>query len=216
MTVPVQDTQAQEQKISDKELNFRNLEAKYQKELAQERAARQEAERIAHEAKQRQAHDEDDDSEPYVDHRKLEKKLARFGEQTKQQTQSEIKQAVQQAIEEERQNAWLRNNPDFSDVLSHAQKLYEYDPELGDTILKMPENFERQKLVYKNIKALNLHKPAQKQQSIQDKIDANKRSPYFQPSGIGNAGYESVGDFSPVGQKQAYDKMQQLKSKLRI
>jgi len=80
----------------------------------------------------------------------------------------------------------------------------------------MPEGFERQKLVYKNIKALGLNMPEVKQPTIQDKIDANKRSPYYQPSGVGTAPYASVGDFSSQGQKQAYAKMQELKNKLRI
>jgi hypothetical protein len=80
----------------------------------------------------------------------------------------------------------------------------------------MPEGFDRQKLVYKNIKALGLHKPAIKEPSIQEKIDANRRSPYYQPSGVANAPYSTVGDFSTAGQKNAYQKMQELKSKLRI
>jgi hypothetical protein len=80
----------------------------------------------------------------------------------------------------------------------------------------MPEGFERQKLVYKNIKALGLHKPEEKAPSIQDKVDANRRSPYYQPSGVGSAPYAPVGDFSANGQKAAYEKMQELKSKLRI
>jgi len=90
------------------------------------------------------------------------------------------------------------------------------DPELAESILEMPEGFERQKLVYKNIKALGIHKPAMKEPSIQEKVDANRRSPYYQPSGVSTAPYSQVGDFSNTGQKQAYEKMQQLKSQLRI
>ena len=57
-----------EQKPSDKELNFRALEAKYQRELERERSARMEAERIAQEASQRKQQpvvedDEDDNGE---------------------------------------------------------------------------------------------------------------------------------------------------------
>lgn len=211
-TIPVQP-------VDDKEKNFRALEAKYQRQLSQEREARLEAERIAQEALQKkqllQNDDDDDDSEPYVDKRKLQKTLNKFGEQNKQQTQAEIRQAVQQAIEEERNNTWLKNNPDFEDVMAHAEKIYNVDPELADTILKMPNNFDRQKLVYKNIKALGLDKPPQKPSSIQDKIDANKRSPYYQSSGVGAAPYHSTSDFSSSGQKQAYEKMQELKDRLR-
>jgi hypothetical protein len=80
----------------------------------------------------------------------------------------------------------------------------------------MPDTFARQKLVYKNIKALGLHRPEAKAPSVQEKIDANRKSPYYQPSGVGTAPYQSVGDFSAGGQKQAYDKMQELKNRLRI
>ena len=207
----------QDVKPNDKELNFRALEARYQKQLEQERAARLDAERIAQEMQQRQQQQpEEDDNEPYVDHKKLDRKLAKFGQQNRQETQSEIQKAVQTALAEDRKASWLKNNADFYDVLQHAEKFAQHDPELAETILQMPEGFERQKLVYKNIKALGLHKEMPKQQSIQEKIDSNKRSPYYQPSGVGTAPYSQVGDFSDNGQKQAYDKMKQLQKQLRI
>ncbi len=214
MTAQPQESQPQQQKVDTKELNFRQLEAKYEKQLQIERSARIEAERIAQE--RRIPEPEEDDSEPYVDNKKLDKKLARFGEQSKQQTQSEIHKAVQVAISEERKQNWLKQNSDFYDVLQHAEKFAQHDPDLAETILEMPEGFERQKLVYKNIKALGLHKEAPKQASIQEKVDANRRSPYYQPSGVGTAPYSSQSDFSANGQKAAYEKMQQLKAQLRI
>ncbi len=219
MTANSSESQVQENKPTDKELNFRKLEAHYEQKLAAERAARTEAERIAQEAQSRRHKVEDDDEsdEPYVDHKKLEKKLARFGEQTHKQTQTEINQAVRQALSEERKQNWLKQNPDFYDVLQHAEKFAQKDPELAETILEMPEGFERQKLVYKNIKALGLHKPEVKQPSIQEKVDANRRSPYYQPSGTATAPYAGTGgDYSQTGQKTAYEKMQQLKKQLRI
>lgn len=209
----------QENKPSDKELNFRMLEAKYEKALAQERSARLEAEKAAHEAmtkKQQVADDDDNDDEPYIDQKKLKKKLDRFGEQTKVQTQSDINKAVHVALQEERKNNWLKSNNDFYDVLQHAEKLAQRDPDLAESILEMPEGFERQKLVYKNIKALGLHKAEVKQQTIQEKVDSNRRSPYYQPSGVGTAPYNAQSDFSAGGQKQAYDKMQELKKNLRL
>jgi hypothetical protein len=221
MSVPTQENQTQDTKPSDKELNFRALEAKYQRQNEQERAARLEAERQRDEAlaKRQQVSnddDDDDDSEPYVDKKKLNKKLAKFGQQAKQETSAEINQAVQQALKEERKQNWLRTNSDFYDVLQHAEKFAQQDPELAESILEMPDSFERQKLVYKNIKALGIHKPEVKQPNIQDKIDANRRSPYYQPSGVGSSPYQSQGDFSAGGQKQAYEKMQELKNRLRI
>jgi hypothetical protein len=216
MTVPESVAHVQENKPSDKELNFRQLEAKYERQLAQERAARQEAERIVQERSQQHNQDDDDDSEPYVDHKKLNKKLAKFDEQNRRQTQTDVQQAVQIALKEERKQNWIKQNPDFYEVLQHAEKFAQRDPELAETILEMPEGFERQKLVYKNIKALGIHKPEVKQPSIQEKVDQNRRSPYYQPTGVGSAPYNSQSDFSPSGQKNAYDKMQELKNKLRI
>jgi hypothetical protein len=211
------ENQVQENKPNDKELNFRALEAKYQRQLEQERQARLEAERQAQEAlAKKQQEDDESDDEPYVDKKRLEKKLARFGQSTQSEIQKAMEVAKESAKEEVKREIWLENNPDFYDVLQHAEKFAQRAPKLAESILRMPEGFERQKLVYQNIKELGVHKPETKQPSIQDKIDANRRSPYYQPSGVGAAPYAAAGDFSPSGQKNAYDKMQELKSKLRI
>lgn len=216
MTVSPETQSQPEQKQNDKEHNFRLLEQKYQKQLEQERAARMEAERLVQESRRAPVQEDDDSDEPYVDHKKLEKKLAKFGQQQSQQTQSEIQKAVNTALHEERKQNWIKNNGDFYDVLKHAEKLAQRDPELAESILEMPEGFERQKLVYKNIKALGLHNPEAKPPSIQEKVDANRKSPFYQPSSAGNSPYSSQGDFSKTGQKQAYDKMQELKNRLRL
>lgn len=214
MTAPTQD-QVVEQKPSDKEMNFRQLEAKYQRQLEQERNGRLEAERRAEEASRRQEPDEDD-SEPYIDHKKLEKKLAKFGEQSEKKTQNEIQKAVHVALEEERKTNWLKQNSDFYDVLAHAEKLANSDPELAETILKMPDNFDRQKLVYKTIKAQGIHKPPVPQPTIQDKINSNRRGSFYQPTGVGAAPYSSQGDFSATGMKDAYTKMKELQARTRF
>lgn len=207
--------QPQENKANDKEINFRALEAKHQRQLSEERAKREEAERLNQELLSKQQQEEETDPEPYVDHKKLDKKLAKFGQTTQSDIQKAMEIAKQAAKEELKQEMWLEKNPDFYDTMKLAQKLYETDQELAETILKMPDNFDRQKLVYKNIKALGLHQE-KKQPSIQEKIDANKRIPYYQPSGVGTAPYQSAGDFSAAGQKNAYNKMKELQSKLRM
>jgi len=199
---------------SDKELNFRALQSRYERELQQERAAREAAEKRVAEQESRPANEDDD--EPYVNKKKLDKTLSRFGQESKKETQSEIQRAVQTAIREEKKANWVNQNKDFYDILGHADKLMEADPDLAESILEMPEGFERQKLVYKNIKALGLHKPKEVKSTIQDKVNANQRGPYYQPSNIGTAPYASQGDFSQAGQKQAYDKMQELKSRMRL
>jgi hypothetical protein len=215
MTNQVQDTQqtAQDQKISDKEINFRKQEQLYQRVLSEKEA------RIAELEKKAQVNvreEEDDDSEPYVDHKKLNKKLSKFGEATKSDIASQMQQAKELAKDEIRQELWLENNPDFYSVLQLADRFAQKAPELAKTILRMPEGFERQKLVYQNIKTLGIDQPEKKESSIQEKIDSNKRGSYYQPSTIGTAPYASVGDFSPTGQKNSYDKLLELKNRLRL
>jgi hypothetical protein len=208
--------QLQEAKSNEKELNFRRQEAMYQRMLKEKEDRIAEIERQLAQKPRPQPDDDDDDDEPYVDKKKLERKLGKFGAQVKEETQGEIHRAVQTALKEERKQSWLKGNPDFYEVLQHADKLAEKDPEFAETILSMPDGFERQKLVYKTIKNMGMHKPAGKESSIQDKIDANRRSPYYQPSGVGASPYSQVGDFSETGQKSAYEKMQQLKKNLRL
>lgn len=216
MTLPAQENQPEVQKSSDKEINFRKLEEKYERLLAQERQAREDAERKAQAARVQSDDDEDDDADPYVDKRKLEKKFVSFEKKMEERIDKKAEEKARSMLYSEKKDSWLRNNPDFYDVMQHAEKFAMQDPELAETILEMPEGFERQKLVYKNIKALGLHKAPEKAPSIQDKIDANRRSPYYQGGGVGTAPYNSQGDFSKTGQKSAYDKMQELKSRLRL
>jgi hypothetical protein len=217
MTTNPQENPSQVQeaaKVSDKELNFRKQEAMYQRMLEERDRRLAEIEERLNARKN--ADDDDEDDDTFIDRKKLEKKLSKFGEQTQKQTQSEIQKAVQLALADERRQNWLKSNPDFREVMQHAEKFAEKDPELAETILEMPDGFERQKLVYKTIKAMGLHKPEEKQSTIQDKVNQNKRSPYYQPSGVGSAPYAGAGDFSQSGQKNAYEKLQELKRNLRI
>jgi hypothetical protein len=227
MTINPQDGQKQDQistengQKQDKEHNFALLRGQLEKERLEKQSLLEELEKTKKLASERINQKEDleeveDDNEPYVDHRKLEKKLAKFGAKTKQETDERIQSAVQRALSEERKNMWLKSNPDFYEVMQHAQTFADKDPELAETILQMPEGFERQKLVYKNIKALGIHKKEEPKTNIQNTIDQNRKSPFYQPSGIASAPYANVGDFSPTGQKTSYEKMKEMQKRLRI
>lgn len=216
---PNQAQQVQPVQNNDKEVNLGRIRAKYEQELALERAKREEVERKIQELSQnrhQESDDEDDDSEPYVDHKRLNKKLNKFGQNTQSEIRSAMQQAKELAKEELKQELFLDNHSDFHQVLEHAEKFAEKHPKLAENILRMPAGFERQKLVYQTIKELGIDKPEQKQPSIQEKIDANRRAPYYQPSGVGASPYSSQSDFSQSGQKQAYEKMKELQSRLRL
>lgn len=213
-------TQSQPTQLTDKELNFRKQEEMFNRKLEQERQARLAMEKELQELKKprQQVDDDEDDDEPYVDKRKLTKTLSQFGQQTKQETANIVQQEVSKALAEERKNMWVKQHNDFNQVMTpeNIQKFADKHPDLAEDILAMPEGFERQKLVYRNIKALGIDKPEVKPSSIQEKIDANRKSPYYQPSGVGSAPYAAVGDFSPSGQKNSYYKMKELQNRLRL
>lgn len=212
--------QAQENKPSDKEINFRKIEEKHRRELAEMQARLEETERKVNEARKPYKDDDDDDNddEPYVGHKRLEKKLSSFERKLEEKIDRKAEEKARMLIDRKEEEDWIKNNSDFGDVLKEENlvKLVNKAPGLAESIKRMPDGIEKQKLVYNTIKTMGLDKPEQKQPSIQDKIDANRRSPYYQPSGVGAAPYSSVGDFSQSGQKNAYAKMQELKSKLRI
>ncbi len=161
--------------------------------------------------------DEDDESEPYVDHRKLNKKFAQFEQTFEKKVDAMAEQKARSMIEQERQNSFLKQNPDFEQVLSQEmlRKFAEKHPEIAEPMLDMPDNFSRQKLLYQNIKALGVNQPDRKQESIQETIDKNRRSPYYQPGGGNSPPYAGQGDFSQSGQKNAYSKMKELISNRR-
>jgi len=228
MSAEAQVNQTQEPKNDTIESNLSKQRKMYERQLEQERIARQQAEdRIAalertvqERAKQSSSDDEDDqeDNEPYVDRRKLSKELNKFQKNIEQTIDQKAEAKAAALIELERKNSYLRENADFEQVMNQEtiEKFAQKHPRLAENILRMPDGFERQKLVYENIKALGINKPEEKQSSIQEKIDSNRKGPYYQPTGVGGPGYASAGDFSASGQKNSYAKMQELKNRLRL
>lgn len=220
-----QDQASTEQKQSDKEYNF--AQVRKQAEQADRRA--QEAERRAAEAERRiseieraaeernASHVEEDSTDPYVDHKVLEKKLVKRESEQDKKYEKKIQEGVQRALEQDRNAQFVKQNPDFYQILTPdlLEKFAEKHPDLAESLQAMPDGFERQKLVYKNIKALGVHlKEAPK---IQETINSNRRHPgLYQGSQVGASPYSSNSDFSQSGQKTAYDKMKDLQSRLRL
>lgn len=213
-------------KENDKEYNFEQLRKKLEateREMTQAKAKAASYEKEIQETAKKKFRDidpEEDDSydEPYVDERRLNRKLARFEERFEKKVDEKAEIKARSLIQQERDNNFLKQNPDFAQVLSPEiiEKFAQKHPEVAEPMLEMPDGFARQKLLFQSIKMSGLHKPAAPAQSIQEKIDANRKGPFYQPTGVGSAPYAGGGDFSPVGQKSAYEKVQELKSRLRL
>jgi hypothetical protein len=205
-----------------KEVNIIQL----RKQVEHERKARQEAEERATRAEKERENarhnpDADDDilsDEPYVDHKSLDRKLKKFEASMDQRIDKKAEEKARVLMEQERRSNYLKQKQDFDQVMTQEmmQKLVAKDPELAETILEMPDGFARQKLVYHAIKAIGLDKKEEPKKSIQETIEKNRRSPYYQPSGGATPPYDSAGDYSDAGKKNAYEKMQALKSKMRL
>lgn len=195
------------------ETNLRKLAKALETERESNQKMQQELTQLR-EASQRSRDQDSDDGEPYVDQKRLSKELNRFAEDWDKKFDRKVEEKASMMIERERQQAFLKNNPDFNQIMNDEavlNKLAERHPDIVEPLLQMPDNFARQKLVYQNIKALGVHKPDAPKTSIQDKVDANRRSPYYQPSSASSTPpYGFQGDFSKGGQKNAYQKMQDL------
>jgi hypothetical protein len=214
---------AQDTVQKDKELNFERLRKQLEQEKAEKLQLQQkfaELERAAQQAKQSpHPHDEEEDTnEPYVDHKSLTKKFSKWEQQLEQKFEKRAEEKARSIVEQDRQANYVKANPDFQEVLTqeNIEKFAQKHPSIAERMLKMPDNFDRQALLYEQIKALQVNKKEEAKPTVQQTIDANRRSPYYQPSGVGTSPYAPVGDFSPGGQKAAYDKLKELKSRLRI
>lgn len=204
-TNPTNDVQKE-----DKDYNFEQLRRKLENTEREKQAALAKAsayeKEIAEAAKKKFREPEpDDDSydEPYVDERRLNKRLERFEERFSKQVDEKAELKARQMLEQERNSQFLKHNTDFNQILSaeNIEKFAKTHPDIAEEMLEMPDGFNRQKLLYQQIKALGIHKPPAPAVSIQETIDKNRKGPFYQPSGIGSAPYAGGGITHPQARK---------------
>ncbi len=164
------------------------------------------------------ADDDDETDDPYVDSRTLKKKLSSLESKFEGIVERKAEEKARAMIDDERRKSYLKQNADFEQTMQPEvlEKFAQKCPGLAEAILNMPDGFERQKLVYESIKTSGINKKEEGPSTIQQKIDANRKSPYYSPSGVGTAPYATASDYSPSGQKAAYQKLKELKDRLRI
>lgn len=209
MSEPVQAQVEETQKNSIAE-NLRKQREHYEYEmgkLAKEKAALEQQLQ-----KQYAPRVEEEDDEPYVDNKKLKKVLSSFELEIEKKIEQKAEQKARMLVEEDKTARYLKENSDFNQIMNSdiVQKFADAHPALAENILRMPEGFERQKLVYQTIKSMGFDKPKAAITSTQERVNHNMRNPGYHPSESGSSPYQSQGDFSPSGQKNAYEKMKQL------
>jgi hypothetical protein len=208
-------TQSQEKSAEYKFAQLRKqLEnERYAREQAEARAKQYEEERKEWQSSKMKEPEEDKYDDPYIDEKRLEKRFKSW-EASQSERIDKIAEAKAKAIlEQERQANFLNESRDFDKIMSPEmlQKFVDTYPDIADGILKnMPDDFNRQKHVYKTIKSLKLHLKPEEKEDVNQQIAKNQKSGLYQPSGISPSPYKAAGDFSREGQKQAHEQMEAL------
>lgn len=167
--------------------------------------------------------DEEDSDEPYVDHNKLRREMGKFAETMDSTIDKKASEKARAMIEEEKKNDYLQRNKDFYEVLreDEIKKFVDEHPNLAAPLSKLPDTFERQQLVYEAIKTLKDVKPAQSTPTqpksiLAQAFESRKASMAYTPGGSSGGPFQSMGDFSPGGQKQAYERFKSLQKSVSL
>jgi hypothetical protein len=215
--------EAQSSATNDKEHNLGIL----RKQIEQERLSKMEMERkiemLSQEVEEarrirEEASDPVDDNEPYIDHKLLDKKLSALKKEFVKDIDKRAEEKARAILNEERRTNYLDANRDYNDTMSmdNLRKFSEKYPDVARCILHMPEGFERDRLVYENMKALGITRKEEAKPPIQQTIDNNRKNIFYQPGTVGAPPFAMQGDFSPTGQKAAYAKIKELKARIGI
>lgn len=163
-------------------------------------------------------HDDDGD-EPYIDQKTLARKMSAWEKDLEQRFEKKAEEKARELLAQDKRNEFLKRNPDFENILApeNLDKYSKDNPEEAEvwTQLRTENNFERQKLLYYQLKKQEALKKMGEVSSMQKKVDENRKNPYYIPSGSGTPPQASFGgNFDKTAQKNSYDLMQSLKQRV--
>lgn len=225
---PEIETQAQKES-SDKELNFRRLEAAREAEKEARIRAEMEAQHLRKDLEEIKQMLQPKEADPlegvedYVDPARLRATLAKE-RSTYERKAEEIARKTFEKLENQRaeqeKGRFLerlkRELPDYDQVMneSNIAQLEKIDPVFLETVLAVPDDYARRQMTYKKIKSLP---KAEAKPSIQEKVVENQQNPYYIPSGSGTpSGLPNAIDFdvsSKDARMKAYQKLKQAQKR---
>ncbi len=220
-------TQITPEEVKGNAKNFSELRAIAEAAKQENIALKQQMSKLEEKISKQQATEkvaEDEDGEPYVDSRTFKKKMASFEEALEQKIDKRAEEKARALIQEERKADYLKRNGDFNEIMQAdvLQKFIVEHPNVAEVMQKMPDNFERQQLVYETIKTLKNLKPAQssappvQKSMLAQAFDAKKAQLAYQPGGSSGGPFQSIGDFSEGGMKNAYEKFKSLQKTVNL
>jgi len=210
---------------SDKEINFRRLEAAREAEREariraemQMESMRSELSQIK-EALQPKESDPLDGVEDFVDPERLRAKLDKVSANLKK----EAKEIARQTIREEREQEEKRNYlsrlksqfSDYDEVMNEANivNLESVDPVFLETVLEVPDEYARRLKTYKKLKTLQQAPREDSKSSIKDKVEENSRNPYYIPPSTATPAAVDFDISSKASRVQAYEKLKAAQRK---
>lgn len=187
---------AQQPPASDKDVNFANLrkqaeEARYVASQAQleNQRLQQELESLKRQVSRPVEEEDDETSEPYIDKKALKRELNRFKANLDQEVESRVARRLEEAQSRDFVYRLKAEYKDFDDILTpeNASKLEQVDPDFAKEILAERDEYRKRKLAYHAIKAAGIHRKVEppREMTAEEKIEANKRNPYYRPSASG-------------------------------
>lgn len=221
MTAQVSQAEAKPQETQEKtpSQSFSELRKQLEAEKQEKEAMKKRLEALERAPKiQKPIEDEDESDEPYVEPKTLKRKLAAFEQTIEEKIDKRAEEKARAMMNEEKRVNYYKQNPDFEEIMNAdvVQKFAQKYPNIAESLMKMPDTFERQQLVYENIKALGVNKK-EEAPKIQDTIQNGRRKQniFYHPAD-GSPPYAGQADFSPSSQKNAYEKLKQLKARIGV
>lgn len=174
-------------------------------------------------AKPAQQEEEITSDEPYLDHNRFRKEMAKFSQTMEAKIDQRAEEKARKLIEEEKRHEYLKKNRDFNEVMDkeNLMKVIEEYPEVAEEFNGLPADFQRQKALYATIKALKKNpapeapKSAPKS-SLEQAMLERKAQNAYQPGGSSGGPFQSMGDFSEGGMKNAYNKFKSLQKTVNL
>ena len=219
--IPVNEPQSQKE-ISDKEINFRRLEAAREAEKEARIRAEMQAEMLRREVEEIKTYlqpkeiDPLDSVEDYVDPKtlriKLEKERAAFERKAEEIAKKTFEKLERQKNEQEKGRFLekLRDKlPDYDQVVNESTliQLDKIDPVFLRAVSAVPDEYERRLMTYQKLKSLPR---AEEKPSIKEKVAENQQNPYYIPTGSGTpTGGIDFDISSKDARAKAYDKLKQ-------
>ena len=214
-----------QKEVSDKEYNFRKLEAAREAEREARLRAEMQAEMLRREMEeiktmlQPKETDPLDAVEDYVDPStlrvKLEKERAAFERKAKEIAKRTFQELENEKSEREKGRFLekLRDKfPDYDQVMNETNlvQLEKIDPVFIRAVQAVPDEYERRLMAYEKLKSLP---KAEQKQSIKEKVVENQQNPYFIPPGSGTPSGVDFDISSKEARAKAYERLKAAQRK---